>query len=148
VFYDGTLDAATYRAWLLDNGIRFVALPDAPLDSSATAEAALLDGHLPYLKPVWATAHWRVWEVLGSTGMTGDTQTIVTAIDGDIVDLTVLAPGRHLVRVRHGEHLAVISGTARVERDASGWTAVTTDQPGRVVLDSTWRSHGPSSNRG
>ena len=33
---------ARYRAWLHDNAVRWVALPDAPLDSSARAEARLV----------------------------------------------------------------------------------------------------------
>src|SRR5205807_6975168 len=36
VFYDSAhLDASAYRAWLLDNGVRYVALPDVPLDYAA-----------------------------------------------------------------------------------------------------------------
>ena len=34
--------AARYRRWLDDNAVRFVALPDAPLDYSAAREAALV----------------------------------------------------------------------------------------------------------
>nr|MDT0664521.1 hypothetical protein [Micromonospora sp. DSM 115978] len=53
LFYDGTLDADTYRDWLLARGIRYVALPDVPLDSSGVAEAELLRGGLPYLEEAW-----------------------------------------------------------------------------------------------
>ena len=44
LFYGGArrLDAFTYRAWLLDNGVRFVALADAPLDFAGSAEGHLL----------------------------------------------------------------------------------------------------------
>jgi hypothetical protein len=45
LFYDsGALTAASYRAWLLDAAVAYVALPDAPLDYSASSEARLLRG--------------------------------------------------------------------------------------------------------
>ena len=43
VFYDqGELTDATYSAWLRDNAISYVALPDAPLDYSSAAERRLI----------------------------------------------------------------------------------------------------------
>ena len=35
LFYGGVLNDLTYATWLSENGVRYVALPDAPLDSSA-----------------------------------------------------------------------------------------------------------------
>ena len=35
LFYGGTLTAASYDAWLHQLAVRFVAVPDAPLDYSA-----------------------------------------------------------------------------------------------------------------
>ena len=43
LFYDGRpLTPERYHRWLRDSAVRWVALPDAPLDYSATAEAKLL----------------------------------------------------------------------------------------------------------
>ncbi len=39
LFYGGTLDAATYDAWLHSLAVRFVAVADASLDYSAREEA-------------------------------------------------------------------------------------------------------------
>ena len=45
IFYDDEqLTPARYHDWLRENAVRFVALPNAPLDYSATAEALLLEG--------------------------------------------------------------------------------------------------------
>ncbi|MCW2990386.1 MAG: hypothetical protein JWM73_980, partial [Solirubrobacterales bacterium] len=66
VFYDGALTAERYRAWLLDNAVGWVALPDAPLDPSAVAEAALIERGLPYLDEIWHDAHWRLFAVRGA----------------------------------------------------------------------------------
>ena len=50
LFYDGRpLTAERYHRWLRDSGVRWVALPDAPLDYSAQAEARLLEAAPPYL---------------------------------------------------------------------------------------------------
>ena len=63
LFYDGTLTARTYEAWLHRLAVRFVAVADASLDYSARAEVALIDRGLPYLHLVWHTRHWRVFAV-------------------------------------------------------------------------------------
>ena len=56
VFYDGTLNAATYEQWLQDNAVQYVALPDAHLDDSSIQERQLLEQGLDYLVPVWQDA--------------------------------------------------------------------------------------------
>ena len=64
LFYDGRpLTAARYRRWLDDNAVRFVALPDAPIDYSAAREAGSCARARPYLREVWRDAHWRVFAV-------------------------------------------------------------------------------------
>ena len=70
LFYEpGQLNAETYRAWLLDTGVRHVALADVALDPSAHAEAALIRAGQPYLRLAWRSLHWTVWEVVGSPGL-------------------------------------------------------------------------------
>ncbi len=68
IFYrSGALAAGTYRAWLLDDGVTFVALPDAPLDSAGQAEGRLVSsGQVPGLDLIWRSAHWRLYSVAGS----------------------------------------------------------------------------------
>ncbi len=65
IFYDDDqpLTERSYRAWLHNNAIRYVALPDAPLDYSSVAESRLIRRDPPYLVPRWSDAHWRVYEV-------------------------------------------------------------------------------------
>ena len=51
LFYDGRpLTPERYHRWLRESAVRWVALPDAPLDYSAEAEARLLERGLPYLR--------------------------------------------------------------------------------------------------
>ena len=64
LFYGGVLNDLTYATWLSENGVRYVALPDAPLDSSSRKEAELIEREPPYLRQRWASEHWRVYEVM------------------------------------------------------------------------------------
>lgn len=62
------LSASAYRRWLSANAIAYVAVPDARLDSAGRAEASLISHRLPpYLRQVWRSKHWRVFEVLDPT---------------------------------------------------------------------------------
>jgi hypothetical protein len=57
LFYDGTLNADTYRRWLDDNAVSWVAIARTPHDWAATGEATLVRRGLPYLRtrPAWDT---------------------------------------------------------------------------------------------
>ena len=61
LFYRPGLTASAYRAWLTENRVIYVALPDARLDYAARAEGALIAHGLPYLREVWRSAHWRLY---------------------------------------------------------------------------------------
>ncbi len=64
LFYRPTLTASAYRAWLAENRVLYVALPDARLDYAARREGALVAGTPPYLREVWRSRHWRLFVVL------------------------------------------------------------------------------------
>jgi hypothetical protein len=67
IFYSSRrLTASSYHAWLRENAVRWVALPTAPLDYSARQERKLLERGASYLKPVYSTSRWRIWEVRGT----------------------------------------------------------------------------------
>ena len=61
--------ADSYRRWLSDNGVRWVAVPDADLDFSAYAERDLIDRGLPYLKLRARLTDWRVYEYTGPSSL-------------------------------------------------------------------------------
>ncbi len=63
LFYRSGLTAAAYRAWLAENGVAYVALPDVRLDEAGLAEGALIARGLPYLHEVWRSPHWRLYRV-------------------------------------------------------------------------------------
>ncbi|SCL67819.1 hypothetical protein [Micromonospora peucetia] len=127
------LTAASYRDWLTDNAVQFVAVPDAPLSWVGRAEAELVAGGLPYLTPVWSGPHWRVWAVTDPTPIVGAPAELV-AQDGASVTFRAPAAGTVPVRVRHNRWLTA-SGGATVAADG-GWTAVTVPRAGQYRLGS------------
>jgi hypothetical protein len=68
LFYRPSLSPSAYRAWLYENRVRYVALPDARLDYAGRAEGALVAHGLPYLREVWRSQHWRLFRVIGEHG--------------------------------------------------------------------------------
>ncbi len=65
VFYRKTLSSPAYRAWLAENRVVYVALPDAPLDKAGSLEGQLVAHGLPYLRELWHSEHWRLYRVMG-----------------------------------------------------------------------------------
>ena len=136
IFYGPDADALTadsYRAWLVDNGVRYVALPDVPLDYAAQAEGRLVGGGVPGLAPAWTDGHWRVFEVVGSAGIV-EGPAHLDQLAGDVAALTATAPGPLLLRVRYNDRWAVTAGDAAVKAAPDGWTEVDVCRPGEVRL--------------
>ena len=134
LFYDGTLNPRTYRAWLQDNAVRWVALPDTRLDSSAQREAALVRHGLPYLKLYWTAPHWRVYEVTSPHSLvTSERSARITALSLGIeqVRLAVARTGSALVRVRWTPYW--VANGACVQR-AGDWTRITAHRTGTIRL--------------
>ena len=134
IFYTpGALTPASYRAWLLTNGVRFVALPDAKLDYAGKAEGQLVRAGVPGLHLVWHDKHWRVFTVTGATGIVSG-PVVPVLIDGGHVQLDVLRPGPVLVRVRYNTEWSVVSGNACIAEDPDGWLRVQAQTAGPIDL--------------
>ncbi|MGC4748566.1 hypothetical protein ACLQ28_23375 [Micromonospora sp. DT201] len=127
------LTQTSYRAWLTENAVQYVALPDAPLSWVGRAEAELVEDGLPYLTPVWSGPHWRVWAVADPAPLVAAPAELVRA---DEATVTFQAPtaGPVTVRIRHSRWLTA-SGGATVAA-AGDWTTVTVPRPGEYTLGS------------
>jgi hypothetical protein len=138
LFYDGRpLTADRYHRWLRDSGIAWVALPDAPLDYSAKAEARLLDGGLPYLRLAHAARGWRIWQVRDATPpATGGARVTAARPNGFDVD----AHGPTIVRQRWTRWWR--SPTACVSKAPGGWTRVTPVDSDHVQVRAGLRPEG------
>jgi hypothetical protein len=135
LFYDGRpLTAARYRRWLDANAIAWVALPDAPLDRSARAEAALLRAGLPYLHEVWHDRHWRLFAVRAPAPLVTGPATL-TRLGGDEIALRAHAPGVVGVRTSFSPYWRLAQGDGCVERSADGRIRLRLRRAGRVRLE-------------
>jgi hypothetical protein len=145
LFYSvGALTPASYSAWLVAEGVSYVALPAAPLDYAAKTEGALLQsGLVPHLSLVWSSPQWELWKVTDSPGLvTGPG--MLTSLEPDHLTLQASAPGLLTVRVRYTKFWAVTGGQACVGPSTLGtgtgqyqWTAVTVLAPGPIQLSAS-----------
>jgi hypothetical protein len=127
------LTTDSYRGWLSDLAVQFVAVPSAELSWAGRDEAALIAAGMPYLTPIWSDAHWRLYAVLNPEPIVAPPATLVAQT---AAALTFDAPTAGLVsiRVRHYRWLRVTGGATVV---ASGdWTLVRVTTPGRYTLTS------------
>jgi hypothetical protein len=135
LFYEEStpLTAARYRAWLSQNAISYVALPeDAPLDYSSGSEARLLTAlRPPYLREVWHSAHWRLFAVLGASPL-AQAPAVLTGASSDSLSLYAPRPGSYLVRVHFTPYWALGSGNGCVSRAPGEWTEVQARRAGEL----------------
>jgi hypothetical protein len=133
LFYEPTLSPTAYRAWLTDNAVAFVALPDAQLDIAGRQEGALVARGLPFLVEVWRAAHWRLYAVRDPAPLAAPPARLV-AMGGSRFVLDMPRAARTVVRERFTPYWAVVAGRGCVGPAAGGWTAVSSPAAGRIVV--------------
>src|SRR5918999_3871906 len=142
LFYDESLRAAEYRAWLERLGISYVAVPDRPLDYAATAEAALIERRPAYLEPIEGTADWEIYRVREATSLASSPGELVR-IDAGGFAVRGERPGVSLVRLHHTRYWSVTSGAGCVSESQTGFTRVRFRRAGRLRVDASfepWRA--------
>jgi hypothetical protein len=132
LFYDGTLTAGSYHEWLARTAVRFVALPDAPLDYSALSEAALINHGLPYLRLALRTRSWRIYAVRHPTAIVSGPATL-TALDAGSLVLRARRRGTAIVRVHFTPYWSLAEGAGCVA-PAGTYTKLTIRRPGTMRL--------------
>lgn len=140
LFYERGGDALTparYRAWLHAQAISYVALPDASLDYSGKAEARLVQsaaasGRGGFLRPVWRSAHWRLYEVLDPAPL-ASAPARLTQVGTQSFTLQAPAAGTYTVRLHFTPFWALSAGRGCVARaPGEEWTSVRAQRPGRI----------------
>jgi hypothetical protein len=144
LFYDGRpLTPGRYHRWLRDSAVHWVALPDAPLDYSAAAEARLLERELPYLRLAHESADWKIWEVRDATPPASNGARVTAA---DPAGFEVESGGPTVVRQRYTRWWN--SDGACVSRAPGDWTRVTPVRGGRVRVHAGFpMSDGPDCSK-
>ncbi|GAA3771874.1 hypothetical protein [Micromonospora maritima] len=123
----------SYRAWLADNAVQYVAVPDVELSWVGRPEAELVTAGQPYLTEVWSGRHWRLYAVADPTPLVGAPGELVRQ-DGASVTFRAPGPGPVPVRVRH-DRWSTVTGGATLAAD-DGWTVVTVPRAGTYTLGS------------
>ncbi len=141
IFYsdDGRLTNGAYSDWLRHNAITYVALPDASLDYSSVAERRLILSDPPYLRPVWHSAHWRVFAVRHPEPLVdpmGASRAHTLWVGRQSFALDVTHPGDFLVRVNFTPYWSIARGAGCLLRRGE-WTLARASHPGilRVSAD-------------
>jgi hypothetical protein len=137
LFFGGTLQPSAYEAWLHDNAVSYVALPDVRLDGSSDEEAALIRKGLPYLREVFASAHWRVFAVRDPTPL-ASAPAVLTELGHESFTLRFTAAGRSLVRLHYTHYWTATHGAACVSGAPGGWTAVSVKRPELVRVSASF----------
>ncbi|MET9802593.1 MFS transporter [Streptomyces sp. NPDC006368] len=132
IFYDDTLNSATYRDWLHRWAVHYVVLPKGEPDTGAEQEAKLVEGGLPYLKPVWADENWRLLAVEDPTPLADPPATVDRAGAGEVT-IRVKSAGRVLIRVPYSPWLALLDEEGRKV------------EPPQETEESKAREEGPKS---
>jgi hypothetical protein len=134
IFYagEGQLTDARYSAWLRDNSIRYVALPDAPLDYSSIGERRLVLAEPSYLELRWSDPHWRIYEVRNPAPILqplGAGAARLRRLDHNGFALNVSQPGDFLVRVAFTPYWSIARGDGCLLRRGD-WTVARATHPG------------------
>ncbi len=133
LLYDKTLGPRSYEAWLREMGVRFVVLPDAPIDYSSRQEARLLESGWSGLVLVKRLAHQTVYELPRPTPLvTGPGPASVLWLWPSRLVAVVDRPGSYLVRVRWSPYWRASAGC--VSRTQNGLTRVDVGKAGLVQL--------------
>ena len=141
IFFNGSLNTATYYSWLQTNGVSMVALADGPTAPVGRAEARLVRASPAYLHRVWRGDGWSLYQVAGRpTVVVG--ATLVSSTDAGI-DLAVAQAGDILVRVRWSRWLVVHGPSACLSATADAWTLLRVRQPGNYDISGSL-SPGPN----
>jgi hypothetical protein len=127
------LTAGSYRTWLADQCVQFVAVPDAELSWPGRAEASMINRGLPYLTQIWSDAHWRLFRVANPQPIVPAPATLV-AQSATSVTFDVPTASDVTIRVHHYDWLTVDNHAVVL---ASGdWTLVRVPAAGRYTLTS------------
>jgi hypothetical protein len=138
VLYDPDLTVEQYRAWLHENAVRWIAIPDVDLDEGGNPEAALIRSGAvdPWLEPVWSNVDWVLYEVVGYQPIV-DPPAMLVAERPDAIVLTTPGPATVTVRYTATEGAGISpAGCVAVDDE---WMRLTLPAAGTYTIASTRR---------
>jgi hypothetical protein len=140
LFKNGNLTPASYRHWLDDRAVSYVAVPDVDLDYLAEDEADLVGTGLPYLREIWSDDDWDLYSVRRPAPFTQPAGAALTDLGVDSFTLDA-EPGSYLVRVHDSRFWRVAEGDACIAADGD-WTRVEVRSAGLVRVEAPFSLSG------
>jgi hypothetical protein len=147
------LDPVTYKVWLDNNAVGYVALPSASVGGYPEYKL-VRSGKAVYLHQIWHDDKWQLFAVAEPTPIVGPPAS-VAAHDQKSMTIRVPCRCRLPVRVRWSKFLAavlqqraparagLVDATPPVRgtltNDGTGWTVLTVRRPGTYVLRGSLR---------
>ena len=130
----GQLDRERYVAWLRSLGVRYVVLPDAPLDYSAKAEGALIGGGRSSLRVAFRSEHTTVFAVPSPRRIvTGPGNARVLAFGQNRITVALGRPGRYRVATNWSPYWTTPAGC--ITKADDGTVVLTVKRAGIAQLD-------------
>ncbi len=137
LFQDGNLTAASYRDWLDERGVAFVAISTgAEPDYLSEDEIDLIQDGLAYLDEIWSNENWELYAVAHPEPL-ADPPAEIDALSDDGFTISASRAGTYRVRVAFTPWYEVVEGEGGVEEDGE-WTEVTFDEPGTIEVEANF----------
>jgi len=140
VLYDSDLNAVSYKVWLQDNAVGFVAISHRK--HAPSYEYALVANRKPdYLREMWHDAAWTLYRVEGSDHIVNPPVSVTRFTQAHLVlrvpcrcTFTVRAHWSRYLTASTKETATAQSRSAALSSDGLGWTVMHTDEPGTYTL--------------
>jgi hypothetical protein len=125
-----TLTAVTYKIWLDNNAVGYVAI-DNTTWKKTSEDSLVRSGTVPYLHQIWADEHWRLFRVSSPNPIVSPPARVVAAEQSELRISTPRAATLSL-RVRWSRFLRVTgpNGVGQLEADGQGWTTLVAPRAG------------------
>lgn len=136
-----SFDRARYLTWLRSLGVRYVVLPDAPLDYSAKEEGALIAGGRSGLTVAFRSAHTTIYAVPSPRRMvTGPGDARVVAFGQNSMTLALSRPGRYRIATNWSPYWRV--GVGCLSRGTDGTVRLSVARAAVVRLELSINADG------
>jgi hypothetical protein len=134
LFFDGTVDAASYRRWLLENAVQYVAVAEGAPASAGSAERGLVRDGLPYLRAIWSSRFWTLFAVDGARPTVARPGSHIVQ-SATTVGFHAPATGSYEVHLRWSRWLT-LTGPGGCLRPTGEWLTVDVERPGDYRISS------------
>ena len=128
------LDRAAYLRWLRSLGVRYVVLPDAPLDYSAKHEGALIAGGRSGLRVAFRSEHTTIYAVPDARPIvTGPGSATVLSFGQSRISIALGRPGRYRIAMNWSPYWRTAVGC--LSKGADGTVRLSVARAGVVRVE-------------